>query len=143
MTKEKLKMEKIKAQLSLLTGDFCNKQVNQEYADLCERLINKMARKRAVPFLSGKVEIWAAAIVHAIGSINFLFDKKTKPYVTHDAICEFFDVSKSTVQQKSKLIRGLFKMQYWDSEFSTQAMAKQNPYANLARISGFLVSLDM
>ncbi|NOR78038.1 MAG: hypothetical protein GQ523_06390 [Methanophagales archaeon] len=41
---------------------------------LCEKLIRKMSRKRNVPFLSGRMEIWAVAIIHALGSINFLFD---------------------------------------------------------------------
>jgi hypothetical protein len=33
-----------------------------------------MSRKRNVPFLSGRMEIWTAAVIHALGSINFLFD---------------------------------------------------------------------
>ena len=45
---------------------------------LCEKLIRKMSRKRNVPFLSGRMEIWAAAVIHALGSINFLFDTSKK-----------------------------------------------------------------
>jgi hypothetical protein len=37
-----------------------------------------MSRKRNVPFLYGRMEIWAAAIIHALGSINFLFDTSKK-----------------------------------------------------------------
>lgn len=101
-----------------------------------------MARKRSVPFLSGRTEIWAAAIVHSIGSINFLYDKKSKPNATYDTLVEYFGVNKTTTTQKSKLIRDMFKMHYWDSDFSTQANAKGNPYANLALLNGFLVTLD-
>ena len=142
MYPDKLELNEIKHQLISLTGGFCNKNVNEEYANLCEALIQKMARKKSVPFASGRVEIWAAAVVHAIGSINFLFDKKTKPYSTPDAISEYFGTSKTTVTQKSKLIRDMFKMTYWDSEFSTQHMQKQNPYANMGLVNGFLVMLD-
>ena len=142
MYPDKLELNEIKHQIISLTGGFCNKHVNEEYASLCDALIKKMARKKSVPFASGRVEIWAAAVVHAIGSINFLFDKKTKPYSTPDAISDYFGTSKTTVTQKSKLIRDMFKMTYWDSEFSTQHMQKQNPYKNLGLINGFLVTID-
>jgi hypothetical protein len=142
MYPDKLEINEIKNQLVALTGGFCNTHVNSEYANICEALIMKMARKKSVPFVSGRVEIWAAAVVHAIGSINFLFDKKTKPYSTPDLIGEYFGTSKTTVTQKSKVIRDMFKMTYWDSEFSTQHMQKQNPYKNMAMLNGFLVMLD-
>lgn len=65
-----------------MTAGFCETHLDVEYKKLCEKLIRKMARKRNVPFLSGRMEIWAAAIVYAIGSINFLFDKSFEPYVS-------------------------------------------------------------
>ena len=48
-----------------------------------------MGRKREVPFKRGKLEIWAAAVVQAIGSINFLFDKSFEPYITSKQINEY------------------------------------------------------
>jgi len=142
MTKEKLKNQEIGNQLIALTGDFCRAHVDSEYADLCEKLVNKLSRKRTVPFLAGKSEIWAAAIVQAIGSINFLFDKNTKPYVSADFICEHFGVSKSTAGQKAKVIRDMLKMQHFDPDFSTQSIAKQNPFDRVAMVNGYLVKLD-
>jgi Domain of unknown function (DUF6398) len=76
-----------------------------DYKQLCEKLIRKMSRKRTVPFLSGRMEIWAAAVVYALGSINFLFDKSFEPYATAEDICSYFGTSKSTTSQKSKVIR--------------------------------------
>ena len=142
MTKEKLKIQEIGNQLITLTGEFCRNHVDSEYADLCEKLVNKLARKRAVPFLAGKIEIWAAAIVHAIGSNNFLFDKNTKPYVSADFICEHFGVSKSTTGQKAKVIREMLKIQHFDPDFSTQSIAKQNPFARVVMVNGYMVMLD-
>jgi len=110
-----------------------------EYERLCRKLIEKMARKRAVPFLSGRVEIWAAAIVYALGSINFLFDKSFLPHATPDTICDAFQASKRTVAQKAKVIRDMFKLGYFDPEFSTERMAKNNPLAGLSMVDGFLV----
>lgn len=142
MTKEALKIDTIKKQIIELATGFCRKDADDEYADLCEKLVNKMARKRTAPFLSGKPEIWAAAVVHALGTINFLFDKNTKPYASVDDIAEYFGTSKSTTNQKSKVIRDMFKMQHFDPEFSTQAIAKQNPFNRIAMVNGFLVMLD-
>ena len=53
----------LQRQLTEMTATFCKQHVDAEYARLCKKLIDKMARQRAVPFLSGRVEIWAAAIV--------------------------------------------------------------------------------
>lgn len=142
MTKEKLKLDTLKKQITELAVGFCREHADSDYADLCEKLINKMARKRTVPFLSGKPEIWAAAVVHALGTINFLFDKNTKPYASVDDIAEYFGTSKSTTAQKSKVIRDMFKMWHFDPEFSTKAMAKNNPLDRIAMVNGFLVMLD-
>jgi transcriptional antiterminator len=139
---DKSNVQKIQTRLIELTTAFCRSHLNQEYEALCQKLIEKMARKRTVPFLTGRIEIWAAAAIYAIGSINFLFDKATQPYVTPDTITEHFGVSKSTVGQKAKVIRDMFKMGYYDATFSTQHMAQNNPFADLTLVNGFLVSRD-
>lgn len=126
-------------ELIRMSAEFCQTHVNLEYEALCQKLIAKMARKRTVPFLSGRLEIWAAAVIYAIGSVNFLFDKTFQPYASTDSICDYFKVSKSTVSQKAKLIREMFKMGYYDPEFSTEHMRENNPFARLALVDGFLV----
>ena len=125
-----------------MTAGFCQAHINHEYERLCQKLIDKMARKRTVPFLSGRLEIWAAAVVHAIGSINFLFDKTFPPHASTDSLCGYFKVSKSTVGQKAKLIREMFKMGYYDPEFSTEHMNQNNPLARMELVDGFLVIRD-
>jgi hypothetical protein len=79
---DKQRAQTIQHQLIQMTAAFCQQHADGEYERLCRKLIEKMARKRAVPFLSGRVEIWAAAIVYALGSINFLFDKSSPPYAS-------------------------------------------------------------
>jgi len=129
----------LQRQLTEMTAAFCQQHVDGEYQRLCRKLIDKMARKRTVPFLSGRLDIWAAAIIYALGSVNFLFDKSFLPYATPDVICNHFKVSKRTVAQKAKLIRDLFKLGYFNPEFSTERMAKHNPLARLTMVDGFLV----
>lgn len=119
-------------ELIQMTDAFAKARLDEDYRQLCEKLILKMARKRQVPFLSGRPEIWAAAVVYAIGSINFLFDKSFKPYVNGEDIARFFNASVSTVGQKAGKIRQMFKMDYYDPEFSTQHMHEGNPMAGFA-----------
>lgn len=136
---DKQRVQAIQRQLTEMTTAFCGQHADAEYERLCKKLIDKMARKRTVPFSSGRVEIWAAALVHALGSINFLFDKSFPPHTTPDTLCDYFQVSRRTVAQKATLIRDLFKLGYFDPEFSTQRMLKHNPLAGLTRVDGFLV----
>jgi hypothetical protein len=92
-----------------------------------------------VPFLSGRLEIWAAAVVYALGQINFLFDKSFEPYVSATDLCNYFGTSQSTTSQKAKIIRDMFKMRYFDDEFSTERMQKENPLNEFVMIDGLIV----
>lgn len=122
-----------------MTSRFCDEYLDEDYKQLCEKLIRKMSRKRNVPFLSGRIEIWAAATIYAIGSINFLFDKSFKPYATVGDICGYFGTSQSTTSQKAKVIRDMFKLGYWDKEFSTSHMMESSPFSNLVMVNGLMV----
>ena len=53
--------------MTALTDSFCRKQLNDEYADLCRKLAEKLGRKRPSPLLKGRANVWAAGIVRAIG----------------------------------------------------------------------------
>ncbi|HPZ75666.1 MAG TPA: DUF6398 domain-containing protein [Thermosynergistes sp.] len=139
--KDKTLVEEKMQKLIEMTARFCDEHLDEEYKQLCEKLIRKMSRKRNVPFLSGRIEIWAAAIVYAIGSINFLFDRNFEPYVSGDDICNYFGTSKSTTSQKAKLIRDMFKLEHWDREFSTSQMIQNDPFRDLVMVNGFIVSI--
>lgn len=122
-----------------LTIEFSKKVLNEEYEFVIEKLINKMARKREVPFVTGRIEIWAAAVIHALGTINFLFDKSSLPYVSAADIYAYFGTKKSTTSQKSKKIRDMFKMTYFDSNFSIESVNRENPFNNLSIVNGLIV----
>jgi len=140
MAKEEIKKREEK--LLELTGTFCAQKLDDEYKRLCEKLVRKLGRKRDVPFKRGKLEIWAAAVVYAIGSINFLFDKSFEPYLTPAQINEYFGTKNSTVSNKARLIRDMFDLWHYDSEFSTQVMVDNNPFNNMVIVDGFVVPLD-
>jgi hypothetical protein len=140
MTKEEIKNKEKK--LLELTGSFCTQNLDDDYYQLSQKLVLKLGRKRNVPFKSGRIEIWAAAIIHAIGSINFLFDKSFEPYVTAEQISEYFGTKKSTVSNKARQIKDMFKMGYYDSDFSTQKMTENNPFNDLVMVNGLIVPLS-
>ena len=140
MTKEDIKDREKK--LTELTETFCTQKLDDEYSRLCKKLIKKLSRKRDVPYKRGNIEIWAAAVVYAIGSINFLFDKSFEPYVTPEQISEYFVTKNSTVSNKARQIKDMFDLGYYNPEFSTQGMAETNPLNSMVMVDGFIVPLD-
>jgi hypothetical protein len=64
MMKNRILIEEKMHQLIKMTTGFCGTYLDTDYNQLCEKLIQKMSRKRDIPFLSGRLEIWAAAIVY-------------------------------------------------------------------------------
>ena len=68
--KDKERIKLFEDALTKMTDDFCKEHIDEEYAELCRAMIKKMGRKRLPPFFSGKLEIWASAIIYAIGAIR-------------------------------------------------------------------------
>jgi len=143
MPKRKPNLDETKQQtvdeIAGLVDAFCREQLNEEYAELCRRLTEKLARKRPSPLVSGKSNTWACGIVRTIGWINFLDDKTQKPHMKLTAIDKAFGVGESTGQGKSMLIRKMFKIRQMDPEWSIRSRVKQNPMSWMIQINGFLV----
>ncbi|MHA1274563.1 MAG: DUF6398 domain-containing protein [Promethearchaeota archaeon] len=126
-------------EIILLTSRFCDDYLDDEYKQLCKKLVHKMSRKHNVPFLRGRLDIWAASVIHALGQINFLFDQNTKPYVSAEFIANYFNTSTSTTGQKAKKIRDLLRLRYFDKEFSTNFIKEQDPFSKMVSINGFII----
>ncbi|MDO4511980.1 MAG: DUF6398 domain-containing protein [Bacteroidales bacterium] len=138
MDKQKLKDREAKV-IELATA-FCNEKLDEECAMLCTKLIQKLGRKRTNPLQSGKLEIWAAAAVYTICSINFIFGKDSRLYLSSRDICEYFGTNNSTTAQKSKTIKELLKIrQFFDPDFSLKEIADENPFSILRMSNGFIV----
>lgn len=134
--KEKQKMRE--DEIAQMVTTFCKERLDEEYEQLCEKMVRKLGRKRTKPLLTGRTEIWAAAVVYTVGTMNFLFDKSFEPYVSSADINDFFGTSSSTVAQKARTIRQLLKLsQYWDKDFSTRRMQESNPMNMLMDLSKF------
>lgn len=140
MNKEALKVKQ--QEILDLIKPFCAEKLNEEYYQLSEKIVQKLGRKRNPIFESGQVKIWAVAVIHALGTVNFLFDKNTEPFVSVRDINDYFGTNMTTTGMRSKEIRDLLKLRQWDKEFSTNAIRERNPFANWVTYNGFIVPID-
>lgn len=122
-----------------LVRAFCKVHLNEEYAVLCRRLTEKLARKRPSPLVSGRPNTWACGIVRTIGWVNFLDDKSQKPHMKLTAIDKAFGVGESTGQGKSMLMRRMLKIRPMDPAWSLRCQMDKNPMAWMIQFNGFLV----
>lgn len=119
----------------------CQEKLNEEYFDLSVELASKIARKRPSPFLSGSPKTWAAGIIHALGLVNYLFDKSQSPHMTAGDLCEWFDLGQSTVSGKSKSVRELFKIHQMDPKWCLPSKMMDNPLVWMVAFDGYIVDV--
>lgn len=135
MDKEELKNRE--NEIVQMTTEFCNTHINAEYAALCEKMVRKLGRKRTNPLERGQLEIWAAAVVYTLATMNFLFDKSFEPYIPSSDIHDYFGTKQSSITQKSSSIREMLKLKrIWDDNFSTKEIAEHNPLNRLKFVDG-------
>ena len=124
-----------------LTDAMCNQHLNGEYADLSRRLAATLARKRPSPIIRGKPEIWACAIIYALGTVNFLFDKSQTPHMRADELCAVFGVSQSSGANKAKIIRDMLKMYQLDPSWCLPSKIDDNPMVWILQVNGMMVDI--
>jgi hypothetical protein len=122
-----------------LTDAFCAAHLNAEYAELCRKLAAALCRKRPSPLERGKLESWAAGIVYALGSVNFLFDPSQDPHLSAGEVCAAFGVSTSTGAAKAKQIRDLFRMLPMDASWCLPSKLEESPTAWLISVNGLIL----
>lgn len=132
-------MQRIYTAVTELTDTFCRQHLNEEYAALCRTAAAALARKRPSPLLRGRLEIWACAIVYALGTINFLFDRSQKPYMSAEDICAVFGVSKSSGANKAKLVRNALGISQFDATWFLPSRLAESPIAWLIEVNGLIV----
>ena len=124
-----------------LTDSVCHKHLNGEYAELSRHLAATLARKRPSPIIRGKPEIWACAILYALGTVNFLFDKSQNPHMRADELCAVFGVSQSSGANKAKLIRDILKMYQLDPNWCLPSRVDDNPLIWILQVNGMMVDV--
>lgn len=122
-----------------LTDRVCYELLDDEYMMLARKAVAALARKRPSPLSSGRAATWAGAVVYALGQINFLFDRESKPYATADDLSEAFGVSKSTLSTKAKQVRDALKLDYGSVEYLTEKMVDASPMVWFVSVDGLIM----
>jgi len=123
-------------QVVKLTDAACADLLDEEYAGLARQVVAKLARKRPSPLQSGRAATWAGGVLWALGQVNFLFGRSTKPYLAHDDLADAFGLSKSTLSQKAKQIRDMLKMTWAAPEFLRGERIDDNPMIWFIMVNG-------
>ena len=111
-------------EIQRLIKSFGQTHLTIECTDLALKLCGKIGRMRKLSIQRGRVEIWAAAIVHVIARLNFLLDPENELSLTADDICKFFGTKKTTVSSKAGLIQKTGNIYLGDAEFSIPEIAR-------------------
>lgn len=136
---DKQQLKEREARVIELATAFCKEHLDDECAELCTKLVQKLGRKRSYPLQSGRVEIWAAASVYTICSVNFMFSKSSRLNTSSAEITDHFGASGSTIAQKSRVIKDLLKISnVFDPDFSLKEIANNNPFNHLVMRNGFI-----
>lgn len=122
-------MREMYEQIVMLTDAFSAEHLTEEYAQLIRYATAALCRKRPSPLLKGKPKpkTWACGITHAIGFVNFLFDRSEEPSIRASELYAAFGVSKSTGGAKSKIVRDLFDMYQFDPDWCLPSKLDDNP----------------
>ena len=118
-----------------LVATFCNERLDEECATLCTQLVQKLGHQHPSLFESGRLEIWAAASVYTICSINLLFDRRKPLSLSSSDICDFYGVSHSTITRKMRMIKEQLKIDpVFDTEFILKEEVNRRPFNPFKKI---------
>lgn len=129
------------AAIVALTERFCHEHLTDEYAALCRKLAEKLARKRPSPLLSGSPYTWASGIVRTVGWVNFLHDSTQTPHMRLLDIDAAFGISESTGAAKLAMIRKMLKIHQLDPIWSLPSRLDDNPMAWMLQVDGFMMDV--
>ncbi len=132
-------MQDVFENITAVTDAFSEKHLNENYISLLRKLTAALCRKRPSPLLQGNINTWIAGMIHALGMVNFLFDKSQTPYVSSAFISEYFNLGQSTMTNKSKQIRELMKMSQWDPNWMLPERIEDSPMVWMISLNGLIV----
>lgn len=129
--------------ISKLLIEYSEKYLNKEYEELCLHALEKLCRKRPSPLKNGRSNTWAAGIVYAIGSNNFIFDKNQPIHMTAKELAAPFGVAASTASSKATQIKKMLKIDYSNAEWCLPSEAASNPMLWMVSIDGLVFDARM
>jgi hypothetical protein len=120
---------------------FCKEHLNEEYAVLCRKLAEKLARMRPSPLLHGHANVWASGIARTIGGVNFLHDRSQSPYMRATDIDAAFGIGASTGAAKSAEIRKLLRIKPFDHHWMLPSKMADNSIIWMVQVNGWPVDI--
>ena len=139
---EKDIINNIGQELMELTSGFCEKYLNEEHKELTGRIIHRLVENKFLLFHKNNLKGWAAAVIHAIGSLNYLFDSSFKPYITEDILNTYFGTAQYRTLEKSREIKNLLKLDVFERENSGTEIFKGKSLTDLVKVDEFFVTFD-
>ena len=134
-------MQETYAKIEPLITDYCDQWLDEHYKALCLRLLEKLCRKRPSPLLGGRANTWAAGIVYAIATNNFIFDKSQPIHHTADELCAPFGLAKSTVANKANEINRLCSISRLDPQWMLPHLIDSNPAVWFLYVNDYLIDI--
>lgn len=134
-------MEEKFNEISKIIGEFCNEHLNHEYETLSIDLCAALCRKRPSPLEKGRAKTWACAIVHAIGSANFLFDPEQEPHMKAKDLYLNFGVSSSSGGTKSREIQELMDVNFFNGQWTLPSKLEDNPMIWQLSVNGLIIDV--
>ena len=128
-------------EIAPIIAKFCDEKLNGDYKGLCLRLLEKLCRKRPSPLLGGRPGTWAAGIVYAIGSNNFIFDNSQEIHMTAGELASAFGISASTAGTKAGEIRKMFNISYLNVEWILPELIEDSPAIWMVMVDGLIVDI--
>lgn len=126
-------------ELAALTDTFCRQHVNDEYAEICRKILTDLCRKRSCPLVKGKAQAWAAGVVYSAGYVNFLNDKAQKPHMATAELCKLWGIGQSTVFSKHAAIRNALGLMPFQPEYSLRSLIAENPMVWMISVNGIMM----
>ncbi len=136
-----VQLQPVYEEISGIIVEYCKKYLNDDYRVLCLRLLEKLCRKRPSPLLRGRRNTWAAGIVYAIASNNFVFDKSMPIHRTADELSRPFGVAPSTAGNKAAEIRKLVRITPLSAEWVLPELVEKNPAFWMLSVNGYIMDV--
>ena len=112
--------------ISKMITEYCQTYLNKEYEEICLHALDKLCCKRPCLLKTGRVRTWAAGIIYAIGSINFIFDKEQPIHMSSKELTAPLGVAVPTASGKSTIIKKALKINYYQMEWSLSSVMEDN-----------------
>jgi len=109
-----------------LIFSYCDKHLNDDYKKLSLLVFDDYDILIPNGMKRGNPKTWAASIIWAIGSVNFLSDKSFLPYASLNDVCTFFNTNTSTIGNKASQIKKKLAIDHFNNDYllSNSPMSK-------------------